>query len=305
MEQGKATQRKKIKRRISGCLICLYVIFSIVVFTQGKWDVVFSLCNLTEKPESDLPFTVRVFSVGSADCILLQNEDHAMLIDAATADLGIEIAQTLHRLGVEQLDYVIATHPHDDHIGGLSEILTRIPARQALISPMQSLKNMDSYRQLCAIFDKHSVPVHVSVAGECFYFADRAKIQILSAGVPSENQNEASLVIRITYGNISMLFMGDGETESEESLLTSKTTLQSDFIKLGHHGSKTSSSLRFLQAVSPSYVAVSCGEASEIAEETLLNLDEMGLKAYRTDLNGTLLFATDGTLCEMKCAEDQ
>ncbi|MDD6174967.1 MAG: MBL fold metallo-hydrolase [Firmicutes bacterium] len=246
---------------------------------------------------------MRVFSVGSADCILLQNGQHAMLIDSATADQGVRIAQTIRRLGIENLDYVVATHPHSDHAGGFPDILSEIPAKQALISPLRSLQNYQSYRALNAMFDTYSVPVHEAEPGETFPFGNRARIEILLSGVPSDNENEASLVIRVVYGNVSMLFMGDAEAKCEQALLSSGFTLQSDFIKLGHHGSKTSSSAEFLAAVRPKFAVVSCGEAVPLAEETLLTLDQMGLRAYRTDLDGDLLFATDGTLCEIKGSE--
>lgn len=277
-----------------------YSVFSLYVSAAGKWPTVFSFCGLAEEPQTEYPFCVRVFSVGSADCILLQNGSHAMLIDSATADQGVRLAQTIRRLGIESLDYVVATHPHSDHIGGFPDLLDQVSAKQILISPLCSLQNYQSYREMNAMFNAFKIPVHEAKAGERFSFGDRAQIEILLAGVLSDNENEASLIIRVVYGKVSMLFMGDGEAEVEQALLSGGYPLQSTFIKLGHHGSKTSTSPEFLRAVAPQFAAVSCGEVTPLAEETLLTLDQMGLRAYRTDLDGDLLFATDGISCEMK-----
>lgn len=300
MEKNRSPKGKKIKKYLFIAVLLIYSIFSFSVSTKGTWPTVFSFCGLAEEPQTVYPFCVRIFSVGSADCILLQNGSHAMLIDSATADQGVRLAQTIQRLGVESLDYVVATHPHSDHIGGFPDLFNRISVKQVLISPLCSLQNYQSYRAMNAMFGTFKLVVHEAKVGETFSFGDRAKIEVLLAGVRSDNENESSLVIRVVYGDVSMLFMGDGEVETEQSLLSSDCTLQSTFIKLGHHGSKTSTSPEFLRAVDPQFVAVSCGEVTPLAEETLLTLDQMGLRAYRTDLDGDLLFATDGTSCEMK-----
>lgn len=300
MEQDRNSKRKTIKRYLLIAFLALYAAFSLAVTWSGSWQKVFSFCGLTEGPQTDYPFTVRIFSVGSADCILLQNGQHAMLIDSATEDQGVRLAQIMQFSGVERFDYIVATHPHSDHIGGFPDILPRIPADRALISPLRTLENYRSYRAMNKMFGSFGLPVYEAEPGDKFRFGDRAEIQVLLAGVPSENENEASLVIRVVYGGVSMLFMGDAEAKAEETLLKSECALRSDFIKLGHHGSKTSTSAELLRAVRPKYAVISCGTAAPPAEETLLRLDEMGIRAYRTDLDGDLLFATDGTDCEIK-----
>ena len=112
MELGQTFQRKKVIRWLKIGFLVVYSIFVCAVSLQGKWEKVYSICGLTDQPTTTLPFSVRIFDVGSADCILIRNQTHAMLIDSATADKGVELAQTLQRMGISSLDYVVATHPH-------------------------------------------------------------------------------------------------------------------------------------------------------------------------------------------------
>lgn len=268
-------------------------------FALPTWDDIFTAVHLDDSAGGTSlsePLQVHYLDVGQGDSILIQYQTHSALIDAGENGMGEQIAAYLKKQGITQLDYVIATHPHSDHIGGMDEVLEQIPVRELFM--MRFSESMTpttkSYTSLLyAIYDHH-VQLTEPQNGQVLKLGD-AKITLLVPKAEYESMNNMSIVARLDYDNASFLFTGDAEKEREKELLRLQTNLNADVLKVGHHGSSTSSSKEFIQAVSPKYAVISCGKNNDYGhpnKRTLQILSEIQL--YRTDYSGTVVIASDG-----------
>ena len=263
------------------------------------WDelyVQFGLRENIERPDSQL--RIKVLDVGNADAILLQNGDRFALIDAGERDDGEELVAFFNRVGITKLDYVIATHPDADHIGGMADVINGMEVGTFLMPFMPEgyepttrvYENM-----LLALVEKNIKPIDPSY-GDSFTFGD-ARIDILSGLLESTETNEQSIVCRIVFGNHRFLMMGDAGKEVEESLLSAGADLRADVIKVGHHGSRSSSTDEFIRAVSPKYALITCGLGNTYNHphgETMDTLRKYNVSVFRNDMHGEITLISDG-----------
>ncbi len=246
---------------------------------------------------------VYVLDVGQSDAILLRTGEKTMLIDTATATEEAALRTALLTYGIDSLDYLVLTHPHEDHIGNARWVLQNLTVSEVLLPAVGS--EGESYRWLCAAAQEYS---HVETAREGQRFSlGEATVEVLSAGVvdgegadADRNENNAGTVLRISFGAQVLLFMGDAEQETETYLLGTygQEYLDCDFLKVGHHGSDTSTTAAFAAALTPTAAAISCGKNNTYGfphEAVLTNLGAVGSHVYRTDESGTLVFGTDGS----------
>lgn len=252
------------------------------------------------------PFAMQVLDVGKADAILLECEGHFMLIDGGTVDQGVPVRQYLARRGVERLDYVINTHPDKDHIGGLAAVMERFPVNRFLTSFVPPDETPDSSEFLSAIqtAEKHHIPQQTVSAGDTFLLGS-ATVEVVGPVAVADDTNNNSIVLRVTFGGTVFLLAGDAEDKEEQSLLRSDVDISADVLKVGHHGSDTSSTQAFLQAVSPKYAAISVGKDSNNLpkKKILKRLESVGARIFRTDLHGAILFGSDGNSIFVHCQE--
>jgi competence protein ComEC len=245
-------------------------------------------------PEGQLQ--VIVFDVGQADCILLLTDTHAMLIDAGNIGQTDLILGYLAEYRVTKLDYIAATHPHADHIGSMAGVILGMDSVGTVLMP-DAVNNTRTFERLLDAIEERDIPVTISKAGDSFAMGE-VNIQVLApVSERHTNLNDSSLVLRVQYGAVSFLFTGDAEDRSEREQLDSRRTLSADVLKVGHHGSRTSSTRDYLRAVSPRYAVIPCGEGNSYGHphsEVLDRLAAIGAAVYRTDLNGTVIFTTDG-----------
>lgn len=298
MEQQK-TGKKALK---IGMLLLLVagVIFSFLPYgAAASWHKIFSFFGLTDfsaAADSSL-FSVHVIDVGKADSIFVECGGKTMLVDGGTADRGEPVAEYLNRRGVKRLDYVVNTHPDDDHIGGLAAILEQYPVGQYFASelPPTLIPTGKAYRDVQEELAQKQLSATVPKPGSSFLLGN-ARVRILAPVKTGESSNNNSLVLRITFGDTSFLFMGDAEKEEESDLLQSNAELSADVLKVGHHGSNTSTTEALLNAVKPKYAVISVADdASGLPKrDTLKRLDAAGTTVYRTDISGTVLFLSDG-----------
>ena len=239
---------------------------------------------------------VHFLDVGQGDSIFLRLGDKTMLIDAAEADQAEKIIAYLQSQQVEKLDYVLGTHPHADHIGGLAQVIRAFDVGQVYLPKVSH--NTATYRKLLETIQQKGLKVHTAKAGVKVLEENGITAEILS---PPENWegdlNNQSIVMTLTAGEVSYLFTGDAEKQVEQDLISEGTQLQADVLKAGHHGSNTSSCDVFLNAVSAKIAAVSCGQDNDYGhphKEVLSRLSERGTAVYRTDLQGSVVFTTDG-----------
>lgn len=244
-------------------------------------------------PDKD-EMQVHFLSVGNADAILLRTAATAILIDAGENDDENTVVGYLRRQGIEQLDLVVASHADTDHIGGMDAVIDAFPV-DAVWLAFDSRAGTDA-ASLFASLQKRKIDPVTPILWDTYTIGD-VTVQILGPMPSAETSNDRSLMVRVTFGNVSCLFTGDASTEVEQWLIQSGQVLDADLIKAGHHGSATSCSEAFLQAVDPSIAVISCGRNNDHGHPesaVLKRLLARDITVYRTDHDGTVVLTTDG-----------
>lgn len=284
---------------ISAGIAVIIAALAVILWATGGWNKAASFLGLEDfsLQANSYPFAMHVLDVGKADAILLECDGHFMLVDGGTIDQGVPVRQYLTRRGVQQLDYVVNTHPDKDHIGGLGTIMEHFPVNTFLTSFLPEEQKPNSTEYLSAITtaqQRHILQKTVS-AGDDFSLGS-AHVEVLGPITVADDTNNNSIVLRVTYGETVFLLTGDAEDKEEESLLRSGVDLCAHVLKVGHHGSNSSTTQEFLDAVSPQYAAISVGKDNNKLPKTkvLKRLEEAGTAIFRTDLNGVILFGSDG-----------
>ena len=228
---------------------------------------------------------VYFFDVGQADSILIVNNGKSMLIDGGNNDDGNLVVRNLRTIGLTKIDYVVCTHPHEDHIGGLDDVINSFKVGKVMMPKTPT--NTKSYEDVIDAIARQNLKVTVPNVGDKFKLGN-ANCEIMSIGDNSENLNLCSIVIKLEYDGVSYLFTGDAETANEKS----RTWPKIDVLKAGHHGSSSSSSQYFLNQIQPSIVVISCEKGNDYGhphKETLEKLKKLKATIYRTDKQGNIL----------------
>ena len=258
--------------------------------------------------ENNGSFWVEFIDVGQGDSALIQCDGHYMLIDGGPSSASSIIYTILRNSGIDSIDYMIATHPDADHIGGLSGALNYATV-EVCYSPEIS-HDTKTFESLVKYLNKQNVSITVPTVGTAFQLG-RATVEILGPIEKSLDTNNNSIVTRVTFGNTCFLFMGDAEIEEEHSLIEAGVELPCDVLKAGHHGSDSSMSDEFLNKAAPKYVIFSVGAENSYghpAEEVLAKLKALDLSLYRTDIQGDIFCESDGKVIsfstEKKASEE-
>lgn len=246
-----------------------------------------------ELPE-DSTFEVHYLDVGQGDCSLVLCDGHAMLIDGGESSESSKVYAYLKQHGVSHLDYMVASHAHSDHIGGLSGALNYATLDTAFcpVTDYDS-KTFDS---MVKYLDKQGIGITVPSAGDEFMLGS-AHVQILGPQKNYDDSNDTSIVMKVTYGETAFLFTGDAERTAEADILDAGYDLSSTVLKVGHHGSDTSTSYPFLREIMPEYAVIQVGKDNSYGhptEDTLSRLRDAEVKVYRNDLQGDIVCSSDG-----------
>ena len=237
---------------------------------------------------------VLFIDVGQADSALLTCCDESLLIDGGNVDDSSTVYTVLKKNGVTHLDYVVCTHAHEDHVGGLSGALEACTAG-TVYCPVTDYDSK-AFRNFSDRVAEQNCELTVPKAGETFALGG-AEVEFLACDPEAEDTNNTSIVLRVSYGATSFLFMADAETPVEQALLDAGTDLSATVLKVGHHGSSTSTSYRFLNEVMPRYAVISVGKDNSYGhphEKILSRLEDADARILRTDELGDILFVSDG-----------
>lgn len=249
---------------------------------------------------------VNFIDVGQADCILIQLPDGKnVLIDGGNRDDSAVIDNYLKSKSVKTIDYLIATHPHEDHIGSLPFVVKNFNIKSVYMP--KAVSNTKIFEDLLSQIKAKGLKINTASAGVNIIDSGDVKLLLLAPnGAIYDETNEYSAVAKLTYKNTSFLFTGDAEAVSEGEMLKAGYDLKADLLKVGHHGGRTSTSMEFLKSVSPKYAVISVGKNNDYGhphKETLDRLNKSGAQIFRTDELGTIVAVSDGKLINIESSK--
>lgn len=254
--------------------------------------------NSTQKIETskvDGNLIVDFIDVGQGDSILIRQGDHAMLIDGGTSECKDDLLNFLKSENIQKFDYIVGTHPHEDHIGSLDDVVNAYDFDTILFPKVTTTTK--TFENLVNAVKNKNKKFTTPVSGNEYTLGD-AKFKILAPSSDSyQSLNNYSIVIKLTYGENTFMFTGDAETLSETEMLNSFDDLTADVLKIGHHGSTTSTSKKFLNAVNLKYAVISVGKDNTYnhpTKTTMNKLEELKIPVYRTDEEGTIECVSNG-----------
>ena len=271
----------------------LFVILIIVALSLSACNILTDNSAQTSEAEQS-GFIVYYIDVGQADSALVVCDGKTMLIDGGNAADSDLIYAFLRSQDISRLDYIIATHAHEDHVGGLAGALNYATASVAYCPVMEY--DSRAFNSFVKYLGEQNVSITVPTAGDTFRLGS-ADVIILGPVYPSSEPNNTSIIVKITYGATSFLFTGDAERPAEQNILDAGHDLSSTVLKVGHHGSDTSTTYPFLREIMPQYAVISCGSNNPYGhpdENTMSRLRDADVVVYRTDIQGTITCTSDG-----------
>ena len=314
-------RRKRKNRELQKLLTCI-IIFLLLIMAEksglfaavdsetnkiSKTDIA-QILNYEKKPEiiesvsnnlniDRSKLNIIYFYVGQADCTLVMQGNSVLLIDSGNSGDGDNVVNALKTLGIEKIDVIVGTHVHEDHIGSMSDIIDNFEVGRFYL-PYNATTTTSFYRRLLKSLTVHDMGIEEAIIGEKFNIGN-AECEIMTVdNSDPENINEESIVLELRYGTQKYLFMGDAEVKNEAS----RSWNDIDVLKVGHHGSNTSSSIDFLNQVKPEISIISVGKDNSygLPKKKIINrLQKINSIVYRTDEDGTIQLISDGNTNEI------
>ncbi len=239
---------------------------------------------------------VHFIDVGQADCILIESAGKFMLVDAGNNADAKTITNYLDNHGVTKLEYVIGTHPHEDHIGSLDTVIDNYDIGVVILPDVTS--TTATFKSVLTSINNKGLSITLPVVGDSYDIGNASFTIIAPNNGYGSDYNNWSVGIKLINGNNSFVMCGDAELEAEYDIVSNGIDISADVLKCGHHGSNTSTTEALLKAIHPKYAVISVGENNTYghpANQILERLSEYGVKTYRTDKSGTIVAISDGT----------
>ncbi len=302
--------RKKFsyKSLLTVFILLLLSVTYLTYFTSdsstNKWREVFNYFELSDVNinKNDYKLRVHFLNVGKADCIYISFGENNILIDAADKEENDNVVEYLKRQNVDKLNLVINSHAHRDHIGQMESVVNNFKVDEFIMPdiPEEIIPTYATYVSLLKALERNNVNVELAQVGRKINIDDM-ELEILAPCNDYDSINNTSVVVKLTYGTDSFLFTGDAEKESENDMIDREMNLKSEVLKVGHHGSNTSTTQKFLNKVKPRYAVISVGpDRNKLPKDKVIKrLQSNGIKIYRTDENGTIVFLSNGNGLEI------
>ncbi len=270
----------------------LSVAAAIAIAIFGFLGVTPSNSEITYSPDGKMH--VYYLDVGQADSIFIVLPDgENMLIDAGNKENGEQICNTIRKMGFDKIDTLIATHPHADHIGGMETVVRALDIGRIYMT--NAISNTATYEKLLLAIKEKEYKISTARAGVEIIKNEDVTAEFVAPVADSyEDTNNYSAMVKLTHGENVFMFTGDGEKKAEDLI---RTNIKCDVLKVGHHGSDSSTSKNFLKKTEPKYAVISCGEGNDYGHphsKVLDRLAERNIKVFRTDINGTIEAVSDG-----------
>ncbi len=299
---AKKYKKKRYKKRYR---VAKRLLTAVVVIILAILGIYFGKDTLTKpkptvEPVSGNEVQFHFIDVGQADAALIRTADGVVLIDAGTGEAEDDLKAYLDSLGVTDIAYAVFTHPHEDHIGGADMILRSYNVKHVILPDVT--QTTKTFTNMMDAIEDEKCKVIMAEPDMVFKVGELTCTILAPIGTSYTDLNDYSIILRTDYGETSVLFTGDAETYSEEEMLERYGSadggmLDCDLIKVGHHGSSSSSSQKFLNAVTPDIGVISCGKGNKHGHpvsSVLKRYESMNVAIYRTDLEGSIVFTSIG-----------
>lgn len=292
--------RESKKRKKILTFIIILVIFSVIV--NRYTSISYNTITVTQYNSED-ELQIHIIDVGQAESILIVQDGFTMLVDSGDNFTGDDVVKYIKNLGIDKIDIFMITHFHRDHAGGAHKIISSLDVKKIVCHKFSDLSTMQERfwyidmsisRSIRETFGSMSIFMESACENNKLKNFDvgDAKVYTLSQNNDAVNVNNKSIVFKLVYGDFSMLFMADAESEVEKELLEEDADLSADVLKIGHHGSKTSTTDEFLDNVNPKYAVVSCGNGNDYNHPygaVTKRFEDKNIPLYRTDELGDIV----------------
>jgi len=287
-----------MKRKRASLFTTSILMIAAVIFSFSGINIINNKAELTGKTEfttTEAPLIVCYIDVGQGDAVFVKCGGSTMLIDTGTSEYADTVVNLIEAYKTEKIDVLIGTHPHEDHIGSMDNVIKKyeigVIYMPEVTATTQTFKDVVNAVINKGLYVRKPVPGAGFKLGdaECTFFAPNSGFY--------DGLNNYSIVLKLVYGGTSFLFTGDAGVISEREMIDSKYDLKTDVLKIGHHGSNDSTSGDFLDIVDPGYAVIMCGKDNDYGHphaETTAKLIKKGIRIYRTDENGTITCTSDG-----------